>query len=205
MKLEYVFVCLGAYLLGAIPFGYIIYLLLSGKDIRSEGSGNIGATNVTRRAGPVAGVVTLLLDFAKGLFAVLMAGWLAGGNPWVVAITGFAVVLGHVFPVYLKFHGGKGVATAVGVYAGLAPRPLLLALLLFVLLFALFRYVSLGSILGVASVPLWMLLLGASSRPALVCAFATAALIIARHYSNIQRLLAGTEHRLQFKRTQAES
>jgi acyl phosphate:glycerol-3-phosphate acyltransferase len=201
MTLEYIIICAGAYLLGAIPFGYVIYRLRYGKDIRAEGSGNIGATNVTRSAGPIAGVATLLLDFAKGYAAVLAAGWLTDNDPWVVAIAALAAVLGHVFPVYLRFRGGKGVATAVGVFLGLAPRPLLLAVILFVLLFAVFRYVSLGSILGAASMPLWMLLLGAPSRPVLGSAFVIALLVIARHYSNIQRLLAGTEHRLNFKRT----
>jgi len=202
MNLEAILVCLGAYLLGAVPFGYVIYRLRYGKDIRAEGSGNIGATNVSRNAGPVAGIVTLLLDFAKGWVAVFAARQLTDGDPWVVALAALAAVVGHVFPVYLRFRGGKGVATAIGVFLGMAPKPLLLALLLFVALFALFRYVSLGSILGVASVPLWMLLLGTPDRPALVSACATAALIAARHYSNIRRLLAGTEHRFEFKRRQ---
>jgi glycerol-3-phosphate acyltransferase PlsY len=201
MKPLYLILFAGAYLLGAVPFGYLTFRLLRGKDIRAEGSGNIGAANVTRSAGLAAGAATLVLDFAKGYLAVFAAARLAEGDSWVAAAAGLAAVLGHVFPVYLRFRGGKGVATAAGVFGALAPRPVLLALLVFVIVFAAFRYVSLASIAGAGAVPVWMLLLGVSSRPALLSACATALLIIARHYSNIRRLLAGTEHRLQFKRT----
>ncbi len=199
MSIIHAIVFAGAYLLGAVPFGYIIYRLRSGRDIRAEGSGNIGATNVTRRAGLAAGIATLVLDFAKGYAAVLVATAVTH-DPLALAIAAFSAVLGHVFPVYLGFRGGKGVATAAGVFSALAPASVLLALVVFAALFAVFRYVSLGSIFAVGSVPLFMMLLGVPSRQVLFSAFATALLIIARHQSNIRRLLAGNEHRLDFKR-----
>ena len=196
-----VLVVLGAYLLGAIPFGYLIYRARSGRDIRAEGSGNIGATNVMRRAGPAAGIATLLLDAAKGYVAVWLAARLTGGAPWVIAAAAVAALLGHTFPVYLRFRGGKGVATALGVFAALAPRSILLALVVFAITLAAFRYVSLGSIVASAAFPVLALLLDSPQRPVVLGAFVCAALIIVKHSSNIRRLLAGTENRLRLRRT----
>jgi glycerol-3-phosphate acyltransferase PlsY len=201
MWVRSVVVVLGAYLLGAIPFGYLIYRARSGRDIRSEGSGNIGATNVMRRAGPVAGIATLLLDAAKGYVAVWLAAWLSGGAPWVIGAAAVAALLGHTFPVYLRFRGGKGVATGLGVFAALAPRSILLALVVFAITLAAFRYVSLGSIAASAAFPVLALLLDSPQRPVVLGAFACSALIIAKHASNIRRLLAGTENRLRLRRT----
>jgi glycerol-3-phosphate acyltransferase PlsY len=196
-----VLVVLGAYLLGAIPFGYLIYRARSGRDIRAEGSGNIGATNVMRRAGPVAGIATLLLDAAKGYVAVWLAARLSGGAPWVIAAAAVAALLGHTFPVYLRFRGGKGVATALGVFAALAPRSILLAVVVFAITLAAFRYVSLSSIVASAAFPVLALLLDSPQRPVVLGAFACSALIIVKHSSNIRRLLAGTEDRLRLRRT----
>jgi glycerol-3-phosphate acyltransferase PlsY len=191
----------GAYLLGAVPFGYIIYKLRWGRDIRSEGSGNIGATNVMRQAGPVAGIITLLLDAAKGYVAVLLAKRLGGDVAWVVAAAGLAALLGHAFPIYLRFRGGKGVATALGVFAALAPRSILLAVAVFGLVLAIFRYVSLGSIVAAAAFPLLALFIDSPRVPIMLGAFACSAVIIVKHSSNIRRLIAGTENRLQLRRT----
>jgi len=196
-----VLVVLGAYLLAAIPFGYLIYRARSGRDIRAEGSGNIGATNVMRRAGLAAGIATLLLDAAKGYVAVWLAARLSGGAPWVIAAAAVAALLGHTFPVYLRFRGGKGVATALGVFAALAPRSILLALVVFAITLAAFRYVSLSSIVASAAFPVLVLLLDSPQRPVVLGAFACAALIIVKHSSNIRRLLAGTENRLRLRRT----
>lgn len=196
-----VLVVLGAYLLAAIPFGYLIYRARSGRDIRAEGSGNIGATNVMRRAGPVAGIATLLLDAAKGYVAVWLAARLSGGAPWVIAAAAVAALLGHTFPVYLRFRGGKGVATALGVFAALAPRSILLALVVFAITLAAFRYVSLSSIVASVAFPVLALLLDSPQRPVVLGAFACSVLIIVKHSSNIRRLLAGTENRLRLRRT----
>lgn len=201
MKPSYVLIVAAAYLVGAIPFGYIIYRLRSGGDIRREGSGNIGATNVMRRAGAVAGVVTLVLDTAKGYLAVAAAGWITGGVAWVMAAAGVAALLGHILPVYLRFRGGKGVATGLGVFAALAPRSVLLVLLVFGVVLAVFRYVSLGSMVATAAFPVLTMLLEPPSIPLVAGAFTIAALIILRHWSNIRRLINGTEHRLQLRRT----
>jgi glycerol-3-phosphate acyltransferase PlsY len=196
-----VLVVLGAYLLGAIPFGYLVYRARSGRDIRAEGSGNIGATNVMRRAGPAAGIATLLLDAAKGYVAVWLAARLTGGAPRVIAAVAVAALLGHTFPVYLRFRGGKGVATGLGVFAALAPRSILLALVVFAITLAAFRYVSLSSIVASAAFPVLALLLDSPQRPVVLGAFACSALIIVKHSSNIRRLLAGTENRLRLRRT----
>lgn len=191
----------GAYLLGAIPFGYLIYRARSGRDIRGEGSGNIGATNVMRRAGPAAGIATLLLDAGKGYLAVWFAWRLTGGAPWVIGAAGVAALLGHTFPVYLRFRGGKGVATGLGVFAALAPRSILLAVAVFAVILLIFRYVSLGSIAAAAAFPVLALLLDSPQPPVVFGAIACSALIIVKHASNIRRLLAGTENRLQIRKT----
>lgn len=201
MNASDVVIVVGAYLLGAVPFGYIIYWLRSGGDIRREGSGNIGATNVARRAGLAAGVLTLVLDFAKGYVAVVAAERLAAGQPVAAAAAGVAALVGHMFPVYLKFRGGKGVATGLGVFLALAPRSTAVVAVAFVLTVALWRYVSLGSVLATALFPFVALLVEGPPQPALVTAFVGSALIIIRHAANIRRLLDGTEQRLQFHRT----
>lgn len=203
-----------AYLLGSIPFGYILVRAFRGKDIRESGSGNIGATNVARSS-PALGAFTLLLDATKGLLAVtagsLLAASASRGAAAPLALYSFAAlaalfaVVGHMFPIWLKFRGGKGVATSFGVFLALAPKTLLVALALFVALVAVFRYVSLGSIIVAAAFPLIAYgLHDYHSSPAVLAAMsAIAVLIIVKHRQNLRRLLAGTENRFALKRTRA--
>ena len=183
-----------AYLLGSIPFGYLIVRGKVGADIRDTGSGGTGATNVSRRAGKAAGVLTLLLDAAKGAAAVLIAKALTGDD-WVIAAAAIAALVGHIFPVWLGFRGGKGVATGVGIFLVLAPIALLCAGVIFVAIVALTRYVSLGSIIAALLIPVfvwWQ----SDVRPSLIAAVAGAALILFAHRGNIQRLLSRTESRI---------
>ncbi|HKP82296.1 MAG TPA: glycerol-3-phosphate 1-O-acyltransferase PlsY [Pyrinomonadaceae bacterium] len=190
-----------AYLLGSIPFGYLIVRTTSGGDIRQTGSGGTGATNVSRRAGKAAGVLTLLLDAAKGAAAVLIAQNISGSD-WVKAAAAIAVIVGHIFPVWLRFRGGKGVATGVGVFLVLAPVALLCAGVVFVSIVFFTRYVSLGSIMAAALIPLLVWLQNvfiepfADLRPLLAAAVVGALLIIFAHRGNIQRLARGTESQI---------
>jgi len=200
------------YLLGSIPFGYILVRLFRGTDIRATGSGNIGATNVARSA-PGLGIATLILDAAKGWFAVWIAARLtlalppaslAGHSldqPILMGVAAFCAIAGHMFTIWLSFKGGKGVATGVGAFIALAPKSVLIVLAIFGAIYALTRYVSLGSIVATAAFPiLAMFVDGYRSVPlALPFMFGGAVLIIARHHQNIRRLLAGTEHRLEMK------
>lgn len=192
-----------AYVLGSIPFGYLLVRLSGGGDVRETGSGGTGATNVTRRAGKWAGLATLLLDAAKGAAAVLAArALLAGeaGAEWWVAASAVAAVVGHVFPVWLGFHGGKGVATGLGVFLLLAPLATACALAVFVLVVWVWRYVSLGSMTAAAVLPLAVWFVGgrgSEAAPALAVAAAGAALIIYMHRANIERLLRGSENKLK--------
>src|SRR5215468_1360642 len=156
-----------AYLLGSIPFGYLIVKLTSGADIREAGSGGTGATNVSRKAGKAAGVVTLALDAMKGAAAVLVARWLTGeaGTSWIVAAAAALAVVGHCFPVWLKFKAGKGVATGLGVFLAIAPWATLAAVAVFIIVVLWTRYVSLGSIIAAAFMPLWILLMNMWIEP----------------------------------------
>jgi acyl phosphate:glycerol-3-phosphate acyltransferase len=199
------------YLLGAIPFGYIIVRLLHGADVRAVGSGSTGATNVTRKAGIKAGALTYLLDVAKGAAAVLLMGQVTDSWWWAGAAATAAIV-GHMFPVFLGFKGGKGVATGVGAYIVLVPFAVVCTLVVWALVFKASRMVSLSSIVATALVPLvWMPLSYALlGRPEHLTA-ATAsvgvgcALIIWAHRANIARLLAGTENRFERGMADAES
>jgi glycerol-3-phosphate acyltransferase PlsY len=195
-----------SYLLGSIPFGYLIVRIQSGADIRQTGSGGTGATNVSRRAGKLAGLSTLVLDAAKGALAVFLARiWLSpdGRLTWPVGIAALAVIVGHIFPVWLKFRGGKGVATGAGVLLMLAPLAVLIAAILFLAIVLVTRYVSLGSILAAAVIPIivWLQLQFYESRTdgeALIATTVCAAmLIIFAHRSNIERLTKGTESRFR--------
>jgi glycerol-3-phosphate acyltransferase PlsY len=190
-----------AYLIGSVPFGLIVVRLMTGRDVRDAGSGNIGATNVLRTTGRAAGVLTLLLDMAKGFAAVWLADRLTGGSVMWTSFAALAVMLGHAFPVWLKFHGGKAVATFGGAFVYLTPLPLLAVLLIFVLLVAWTRYLSLGSIIAAGLFPFgcWMIL--HPEWPVLVAAAVSAALVIWRHKSNIERIRAGNENIFRFRRT----
>jgi len=181
-----------AYLLGSIPFGYIMVKHAHGTDIRSVGSGNIGATNVYRKS-RAAGIATLILDAAKGYVAVLAAAWLTRDTGWQ-AMAAVAAILGHMFTVFLSFKGGKGVATACGAYLALSPQAVALTVVVFIAVAALTRYVSLASIASAASFPLAVYLRGEPNE-VLAAAIIGAVLIVAKHHQNIHRLLTGTENK----------
>jgi len=192
-----------AYLLGSIPFGYLIVRLRSGADIRESGSGGTGATNVSRKAGKAAGVVTLLLDALKGFVAVFLARWITGdaGTSWVVAAAAVLAIVGHCFPVWLGFRGGKGVATGLGVFAAIVPWAVLAAFAVFIVIVWRTRYVSLGSITAAAFIPLWVLLMHLRIEPVsdfgpiMTALCAVSAVIIFKHSENIKRLMAGEENK----------
>jgi glycerol-3-phosphate acyltransferase PlsY len=196
--IEKFFAILAAYLIGGIPFGYLIVKLRTGRDVRSMGSGNIGATNVLRTTGRAWGVLTLVLDIAKGWVACALMERAAGASPEWIAAAGAAVVLGHAFPVYLRFQGGKAVASFVGVALHLAPWALAAAAAVFVISVAATRYISLGSILGAALFPFAVWILYHPGPAVLAAVTFCAAFIIWRHRSNIERLRAGTENVFRF-------
>ena len=203
MLLASLLIAAAAYLLGSIPTGYLLVRFFRQQDIRTFGSGNIGATNVMRSGGKGLGAATFLLDVLKGCCAVwlgaLLGGLLMPNAPVRSAegIAALAAVLGHMFPIWLRFRGGKGVATGFGVFLVAAPLAALAAISLFFLVLFLSRYVSVASILGAASFPVFAWLLVQGPRPVVFIAaqFAVALLIIAKHHQNIRRLLAGTESR----------
>jgi acyl phosphate:glycerol-3-phosphate acyltransferase len=193
-----------AYLLGSVPFGYLIVRAKGGGDVRAHGSGGTGATNVTRRAGRAAGVLTLALDAVKGAAAVLLARYLLAEGfevNWWVAAAALGAVLGHVFPVWLGFRGGKGVATGLGVFLSLAPLAVISVLPVFVCVVWATRYVSLGSITAAGALPVAVWLLGGRTpgdsqlAPLLTAAVAGGAVVILMHRANIGRLLRGEESR----------
>jgi glycerol-3-phosphate acyltransferase PlsY len=193
---------LAAYLLGSIPFGLILAKLFGGADVRKSGSGNIGATNVARVIGPLAGILTLLLDTAKGAAAVWLAAHFANESATWMMIAALAALIGHCFPVWLKCKGGKGVATALGVFLALCPLAALGAVVLFILVAVYWRYVSLASISAAAAMPLLIYFLWAPHHaPPLTINVGTltaALLIIYKHGANIQRLVEGVEPRFSF-------
>ena len=193
-----------AYLLGSIPFGLLLAKLFSGADVRNVGSGNIGAANVLRAAGPVAGILTLVLDAAKGAAAIFLAARLSNHSATWMMIAGLCVLAGHCFPIWLGFRGGKGVATAAGVFLGLCPLALFAAVILFVLVVLYWRFVSLGSISAAAAMPLLMYFFWAPHHaPPHIITFGTLAatlLIIYKHDANIQRMVQGDEPRFSFRR-----
>lgn len=194
---------IAAYLLGSIPFGYLIVKMGNGSDVRGAGSGNIGATNVTRVAGKPAGIATLLLDIGKGYLAVWLAmRWSHGNIRWMMA-AGVAVVLGHTFSCWLRLRGGKGVATGLGVFLAVAWQAVLATLLVWLVVVAFWRYISLGSVVSAAALPILVYLFYAPGHaPPLAVSFgsvAVAIIVIFKHRGNIARLIAGTESRLKRK------
>lgn len=182
-----------AYLLGAIPFGYLLTRLTTGKDVRTEGSGNIGATNVLRAAGRGAGVATLVLDMAKGYAAVWIAGMLTDGSPGWMADAAVAVVVGHAFPIFLGFKGGKAVATLTGAFLYLTPIPALAGIIVFVITVVVTRYISAASILSAATFPLGLWLISHPVLNELLAALIAAAIVVYRHKENMRRMRAGQE------------
>jgi acyl phosphate:glycerol-3-phosphate acyltransferase len=179
------------YGLGSIPTGLLIARWQKGVDIRQHGSGNIGMTNVLRAVGKGAAALTLVGDLAKGLMPVLLARALLT-SPWAIGLVALAAVVGHMYPVYAGFHGGKGVATTLGAFIPLLPGPLLVAVVVWAVCVALRRQVSLGSLAAAAALPIVVLLWGAHTAYVLYALMA-AVLIWYHHGENIQRLLAGTE------------
>ena len=182
------------YALGSIPFGFLIVRLTQGTDIRAVGSGNIGATNVYRKS-RWAGVLTLLLDGAKGYLAVVLARGLGADANWQGVAAGSAI-FGHIFPIWLRFKGGKGVATGCGAYLAVAPLPVGTTLCVFVATVAFTRFISLASILATATFPLWAWLQH-QPREALLWAVIGSAAIVAKHHQNIRRLIQGTESKFK--------
>jgi acyl phosphate:glycerol-3-phosphate acyltransferase len=187
-----------AYLLGAIPFGYLLVRYSTGADVRKSGSGNIGATNVLRTAGRGAGVVTLLLDIAKGYAAVWIAGRLTGQDPVWMSLAALAVMAGHAFPVFLGFKGGKAVASFIGAFLYLTPLALVCVLLVFTGVVAWSRYISLGSICAAATFPLAVWIVQHPPLPVFFASIVASAFVVSQHRENIRRLHRGTEHRFRF-------
>lgn len=206
VSLSLLWLPLAGYLLGSIPFGILLTRLFGGGDIRTAGSGNIGATNVTRVAGPIPGVLTLILDGLKGAAAVWLAAHFSNYSATWMTVSGVAALVGHCFPVWLKFHGGKGVATAAGMFLALCWPAAVCAILLFLIVVYFSRFVSLGSIAAAAAMPLLIYLLWvphfsphlAPPPSVTMGAFAAAMLVVYKHDGNIQRLVEGREPRFSF-------
>jgi acyl phosphate:glycerol-3-phosphate acyltransferase len=226
MPIAYIGIAIVSYLLGSIPFGYLLVKTFRGQDIRQSGSGNIGATNVARSGAKGLGILTLVLDALKGFVAVWHASYAAHHQlqdptfrllhpdftPNLMALAALFAIVGHVFPVWLKFKGGKGVATALGAFVLLFPKAMLVSLILFVVSVAVSRYVSLGSILATLAFPIGALFLQDSAHlhmdrswPVNWVAFTPVCLacllVVAKHHQNIGRLIAGTENRLGSKKS----
>jgi glycerol-3-phosphate acyltransferase PlsY len=187
-----------AYLLGAIPFGYLLVKWKTGADVRAAGSGNIGATNVMRTTGKIAGFATLLLDIAKGYAAVWIAGRLTGQDALWMSLAAIAVMAGHAYPVFLGFKGGKAVASFVGAFACLTPAALAIEIIIFVVAVIWTRHISMGSIIGAATFPLAAFLVARAPWSAILASIVAGSFIIYRHNSNIQRLRMGTESVFKF-------
>jgi len=213
----YLIVAVLAYLLGSIPFGYLLVRIFRGEDIRQTGSGNIGATNVVRSGAKGLGIATLVLDALKGALAVGLADLIAGSkynlcgdffqHPCapvlrLMSLAAICAVLGHVFPVWLRFKGGKGVATALGAFCVLFPKVILVSLVIFILVVAITRYVSLGSILGAIAFPVAAYFMQKADWLSLLLASGVSLIIVLKHHQNISRLLAGTENRFGGSKSQ---
>ena len=193
-----------AYLLGSIPFGYLLVKIFRKQDIRATGSGNIGATNVARSGAKGLGIATLLLDLGKAFLAVKIAQHLAPGNYDLAAAAAVAAILGHVFPIWLGFRGGKGVASALGVFLALTPISALAIFGVFLVIFLLTRYVSLASIIAAATFPLFGFHFVPVRTPIVITGFLfIPLLVIVKHHQNIRRLLSGTESRFGARKATA--
>ncbi|HLJ50268.1 MAG TPA: glycerol-3-phosphate 1-O-acyltransferase PlsY [Bryobacteraceae bacterium] len=193
-----VLLLVAAYLIGGIPFGYIIVRLTTGQDVRSMGSGNIGATNVLRTTGRTVAVITLLLDIAKGFVAVWLMAHYTEDSPLWTSAAALAVMAGHAYPIFLKFKGGKAVASFIGAFFYLTPVPLFAVLLVFVIVVAATRYISLGSIIACGTFPFAVWLILHPPAPVVVAALVAGAFIVIRHKANIQRIRAGNENVFRF-------
>jgi glycerol-3-phosphate acyltransferase PlsY len=213
----YLIIAAVAYLLGSIPFGYLLVRTFRGQDIRLTGSGNIGATNVARSGAKGLGIATLILDALKGVLAVWLALALARSKYnlcgdfrehacvpalRLMCVAALFAVLGHIFPAWLKFKGGKGVATALGVFCVLFPKAVLISLAIFIVVVAITRYVSLGSILAAIAFPVGAYFLHNPDAVSLAITSIIALVVVSKHHQNIRRLLAGTEHRFGASKSQ---
>jgi glycerol-3-phosphate acyltransferase PlsY len=188
-----------AYLIGGIPFGYLLVRLKTGEDVRSMGSGNIGATNVLRTSGRTVAVATLLLDLAKGFVAVWFAARLTNDSVDWTSLAALAVMAGHAYPVFLKFRGGKAMASFIGAFLYLTPIPLLATLVVFVIVVAATGHISMGSIIAAASLPLATWLIMHPPAPLVLVSLIAGAFVVVRHRENIQRIRAGKEHVFRFQ------
>jgi glycerol-3-phosphate acyltransferase PlsY len=188
-----------AYLIGGIPFGYLLVRLKTGEDVRSMGSGNIGATNVLRTSGRAVAVATLLLDIAKGFFAVWLAAKLTSDSVVWTSFAALGVMAGHAYPVFLKFRGGKAMASFIGAFLYLTPIPLLATLVVFVIVVAATGHISMGSIIAAASLPLATWLIMHPPAPVVLVSLIAGAFVVVRHRENIQRIRAGKEHVFRFQ------
>jgi glycerol-3-phosphate acyltransferase PlsY len=200
-----------AYLLGSIPFSFLVVRLFAREDIRTHGSGNVGATNVMRNFGKLPGLLALVLDLGKGYAAVAIAQHLVASKMWPfryeqgadlmhspsfwIGFASFLAVIAHMYPVWLGFHGGKGVATAAGVFLALDPRALLAGLIVFAIVLLIWRYVSLASMLAAASLPVWFRFISHSPMWITLFAIAISVAVILKHHANIARLADGTERK----------
>ncbi len=187
---------LATYLITAVPTGIVLAKLMGYEDVRQKGSGNIGATNVYRVAGKLPGILTLLGDIAKGALPLLAITLWLGPTPGQLGLLAFIAIVGHCYPVYLGFRGGKGVATALGIFLVLSPLAVLIAAVLFVVVVGISRFISLGSVLAALAMPLLILLLG-HPKEVFAGSLCIAGLIVWRHRANIRRLLGGTENRFK--------
>lgn len=206
MNLQVTVLTIIAYLIGSIPTGIVVAKILNAPDPRAVGSGNIGATNVGRAAGKAAGIITLIGDVLKGFLITLLALYILGSSseansPLAISIVAFSVFLGHLFPVFLKFKGGKGVATTLGVFLAIGPLQAILALIIFIILVAIFKYVSVASMIASVSIPL-LLNLSPATSPYIPLAVIISVLIILKHSDNIKRLIQGTENKIGRKKGQ---
>jgi acyl phosphate:glycerol-3-phosphate acyltransferase len=193
------------YLIGAIPFGYLVVKLRTGQDIRSSGSGNIGATNVLRTTGRLPGVLTLALDILKGFVAVWLMAYFTAGDPWWTSAAALAVMAGHAYPVFLGFQGGKAVASFIGAFLYLTTIPLLAVVVVFAIVVAATRYISLGSIVAAGTFPLSVWLILHPPAPVWMAALIAGAFIVYRHRANIGRIRSGNEHVFSFGGKKARS
>jgi len=194
-----ILVLVAAYLIGSIPFGFLLVKMKRGEDVRSLGSGNIGATNVLRTTGRSLGILTLLLDIGKGALAVWVADRLLNGSITGMSLTALAVMAGHGYPLFLKFHGGKAVASFVGAFLYVTPLPLLTVLLVFLITVAVTRYISLGSVLAAGFFPVAVFLILHPPSIVVLCAAIAGAFIVIRHTSNLGRIRAGNENVFSLK------
>ena len=206
MNIQVTVLTIIAYLIGSIPTGIVVAKILGAPDPRAVGSGNIGATNVGRAAGKAAGIITLIGDVLKGFLITLLALYILGSSsetnsPLAISIVAFSVFLGHLFPVFLKFKGGKGVATTLGVFLAIGPFQAILALILFIIIVAIFKYVSVASMIASVSIPL-LLNLSPATSPYIPLAVIISVLIILKHSDNIKRLIQGTENKIGRKKGQ---